>query len=158
MTVTSDEVSKIPRRKGVYVLFDEEKQPLYVGIAKDLRDRLYSHFKGYTHISAYAHHFKSCSVIFEDDLLNRQIYELYLINTLKTPLNFLNNGWKRLKLGVPYPPDQAKKHLCKFVKKDGTPCKNYAHSNGFCHVHGGNGISRAALMRQAKESFRINHS
>ncbi len=42
--IPDSEIQKIPHLPGVYIFYDQQKQPLYVGKSIDLKSRVYSHF------------------------------------------------------------------------------------------------------------------
>lgn len=148
-------MQNIPTGKsGIYIFFGWDEKPLYVGQALDLRVRVNSHFKGFTNTAGFSDYFGKCSVFFEEDKLHRQIYEIYLINTLGCPLNInLNNRLLKWELsrGPAILNDSSR---CGFIKRDGQQCAQRPHSNGFCHYHGGNGVSRKKVVEDALEDFQ----
>lgn len=148
LIIKRGECNKIPDRKsGVYLLYSNEDGFIYVGQTKDLKTRIYAHFAGCTNTSRFAEHFDYCEMFYEDDLMKREIYEYYLINTDQPILNTAKRNYN-----VPSNEiikAQSKPIRCKGIKKDGTKCRSYAHSNGFCYMHGGNGISYSSIREQA---------
>jgi len=58
----------IPHTPGVYVFYNQEHHPIYIGKAKDLRDRIMSHFSGDIRIS-------------KELALSQQVVEIEWINT-----------------------------------------------------------------------------
>lgn len=153
-SVTHEEIDKIPHSSGIYVFFDKENHPLYVGQAKDLNTRIYLHFKGGSNTSFFAHLFNQCKFFREDNQLNKDIYEMYLINTLKTPINLAKNYTKVNEKPTKLPErKKSEKIMCNYIKPNNERCRLHAHSNGFCHYHGGNGITREKIIKDALENF-----
>lgn len=152
LSVSKDKLDQIPKKSGVYFLFNKENELIYIGIAKDLNMRLYFHFHGKTHTFLFIHIFHTCSMFFENDQTNRSIYELYLINDLKPPLNVKGNTeFKQIycrKNSV-----YADGFKCRSIKNDGEPCKRAAHTNGYCSFHGGNGITKQVMVDKAVREF-----
>jgi excinuclease UvrABC nuclease subunit len=72
---------------GIYVLFDEENNLLYVGKAKNLRSRLKSHMYGVASTSVPRDRVCYISIIYVDSPMERDIYETYLIYELKPQFN-----------------------------------------------------------------------
>jgi len=145
---TKDQISVIPRYKsGVYVLYDSKKDPLYVGVACDLRGRISQHFSGTTHTYRYSHHFKFVSVVLESDEDIQEVCEQYLIRKLSPPLNRTKKYKQK-----PIPKRMVNKSddpQCKGQKVNGERCSLPAHENGYCHYHGGNGITKTKIMQEA---------
>jgi predicted GIY-YIG superfamily endonuclease len=79
----------IPRGKsGVYFLFNENYELLYVGKAKSLRDRITSHVKGLTHVKKYCKNFHYVGVLYVDNYdLESELIETDLIRNLDPFLN-----------------------------------------------------------------------
>ena len=44
INIPESEIQKIPHTSGVYIFYDQQHQPLYVGKSKDLKNRVFSHF------------------------------------------------------------------------------------------------------------------
>lgn len=151
LTITEKTVTRIEKRSGIYVFFDKKNNPLYVGQAADVKTRVYSHFKGLTNTSMHSHLFYKCKVFYEDDQLNKDIYELFLINTLKAPVNLSKSYRVKKPNSIKLPKKRNKRTICNHIKKNGEQCKQHAHSNGYCHLHGGNGVTRKALYQNIKD-------
>ncbi|MFC5732162.1 GIY-YIG nuclease family protein [Cytobacillus gottheilii] len=74
---------------GLYLFYNDENVLMYVGQTRDLRTRIKLHLNPKTKTSSGIYHnFKWVEVIFEEDDLSRELYETYMINTLKPLLNF----------------------------------------------------------------------
>lgn len=130
------EISKIHYKdQGIYLIFDSNKNPLYVGIANELRNRLHMHFKGQTNTHMYSHLFSYCSVIYEKDPIIRDIFELYLIKKIDPPLN-RSRICDRTLDGEKIQRVNVKKKICKGVTLNGNRCRLPALEHGFCHYHG----------------------
>lgn len=151
LTIHIDEIrlSELDNRGGVYLFYDDKDNLLYVGIAKKLRIRILDHITGNTHTKRYYHNFKKCSLIYESDELKRRILEYYLINTLNPPLNDSLNTRKIPRNKVPY---LVRNQRCNGMTKNGKKCNLIAHTNGFCYLHGGNGITLQKIRKEAGES------
>lgn len=147
LTVKFDELHKIPKgAAGVYVLYNTEEKPLYVGVTNNLFNRLNLHFLGVSNTSRYKGKFYKASMFFEPIELNRRIYEIYMIAELKTEANIAE---KRFVME-----DSIIHSLrCNFIKNNGVQCKNKPHTNGYCRFHGGNGISRAKMVQKAVADY-----
>lgn len=110
---------------GIYFICSKQNV-LYIGQSSKLKARLRTHFKAKSDLQAFVSDFDKVGLIFQADPHIRLAIEEYMINLLNPPLNLT-----------------IKKHLyCKAKKKDGSNCKAVSHENGFCYLHGGNGIKR----------------
>lgn len=88
--------------EGVYVFYDYYNNAIYVGITKDLRQRLGAHI---AHGST-SNKSLSClmirgliervDIMYVQDVFNRDIYETYLIKTLKPFANRGKTEWDRV--------------------------------------------------------------
>lgn len=146
--LTEEKFNNIPENEsGIYVIFDEQETPLYVGITSCLRKRLKGHFSGNSHTMRYSKYFQKVGVIFESNYTNKLAAEYYLINYLKTPLNGTKN-----RVGLP-PKVTPEKQRCAGYTLSETRCKHPAHRNGYCHVHGGDGVTRTSIMNAALENY-----
>jgi integrase len=88
ITVEKHSFEKIPdNTSGVYCLYNEEDKLLYIGKTRDLKRRAKEHFSGYSNMGDYSHNFYKCSCIYVISELDMDIYETYMINTLKPALN-----------------------------------------------------------------------
>ncbi|MGE6894575.1 GIY-YIG nuclease family protein [Priestia flexa] len=155
LEVTQGEYKKITANKaGIYIMYDVDGNPMYVGQSIDLQLRVYSHFHGLTNTAGYHYYFDTCKIFFEEDEINRDIYEIFLINTLKAPVNLKMKHRRHFKLpeDLKVSPNTKKPQRCNHIKKDGKKCRQYAHTNGLCHMHGGNGVSRRSQIREFLES------
>lgn len=79
----------LPDRPGIYRFYGEDNEILYIGKAKKLRQRLRHHIEcaWVSNTEDVAHNFCFVRCFFVDDPMELDIYETYLINTLKPPLN-----------------------------------------------------------------------
>jgi hypothetical protein len=82
----------LPRSGGVYVFFDSDKRPLYVGKAKHLGVRFKEHFSnlkryGRLKYEDEKYDFKYICYITAHDLLTQSALEFFFIKHLKPPLN-----------------------------------------------------------------------
>lgn len=149
--IRKEEVRKLfPRTPGVYVFLDADSNPLYVGVAIDLKERIRQHLTKQTNTKRYSHNFKKIALIFEKDALKRKVAEVYLINALDAPLNRslrLTDNIGRQKI-VPHKAFSQ----CSGTTNDGHRCKRNGHTNGFCHLHGGNGNSLSSLREVYKKT------
>jgi hypothetical protein len=146
-----DEIHLIPENKsGIYFLYDLEGELIYIGQAADLKSRLFAHFNLLTHTKPFAHLFVRCSMFQEGDQINKNIYELYLINKYKPFLNVrdkVSDRYSEAKKITRFSPK------CQYIHEDGRPCKRVAHVNGFCGSHGGNGITKKTYVEKAIREF-----
>lgn len=158
-TVKLENYNEIPFDiSGVYIFYDSEGIPLYVGQAMDLRRRIHAHYRGQSgnNTQRYAWAFYQCKVFIESDAASRNIYECYFINFLKPPLNKNINPHKYE--GHNFLLDKAEpKNLhpayCSFILDNGRQCLRRPHINGFCSLHGGNGISRQSYIDNAIDEY-----
>lgn len=73
---------------GIYFFYNEKDELLYLGKAKHLRSRIQQHLSGHSNTKTIKHNFKKFRVMYEDDVVSRDILETYLINDLKPLLNY----------------------------------------------------------------------
>lgn len=154
--ISVDELDSIQKESGIYVLMDIQKQTLYIGQSKNLTDRLVNHLSGKTNIEKIHQTIKYVALAFEEDVTKRLVAENYLINKERNfTSNVKNYFGSQIKLGEQAYPSLANKifGLCKTIKPNGEKCKNHAHSNGFCHLHGGNGVTSTKLIAQIVEDY-----
>ena|SRR5690606_23044798 len=132
----------LAEKGGVYAFYKDET-PLYVGKCKNLKTRIYEHVIGMTNTSSFFGSFEYVKFFYEDCPMNRDIYETYLINTLK-PLFNKNKTFtyipkfKGVSVKVKKPTRwerPIKKDRCQHIKNNGEQCKNYVHENGYCGIH-----------------------
>lgn len=149
LKISKTELDQIPPKSGLYVLFDKKRKPLYVGISSDLKTRISHHFKGLSNTSRYASHFDHCSIVFEDCESKKRACEYYLINTLKTPLNLSKNGHSLYSATLP---NEAR---CNGITLKGERCKQRAHGNGYCHLHGGDGVTKSSIIEKVLQEIQM---
>nr|WP_026581189.1 nucleotide excision repair endonuclease [Bacillus sp. J33] len=80
---------KIPRDKGGIILFfDANEDLLFVGKARKLRQRVKKHFEdNVSPIKNHRDEVYKIAVIYVEDSMEREIYETYIINTLRAKYN-----------------------------------------------------------------------
>lgn len=80
---------QIPRDKGgIFTFYNEKEELLFVGKARKLRQRIKKHFEdSVSPIKNHREEVNKISVTIVDDPMEREIYETYLINTLKAKYN-----------------------------------------------------------------------
>lgn len=144
------------RASGIYVIYDCNKRPLYVGRADLLRNRLHSHFGGYSNTYRYSYLFKYCSVIYEEDAELREVGEMFLIKKLNTPLNKPLVSDRGID-GKPIDKKISSSEKCQGTTNHGKRCGLRAHANGFCHYHGGNGITMSKIAEEAALKAKLNY-
>ncbi|MCP3764730.1 GIY-YIG nuclease family protein [Domibacillus sp. A3M-37] len=135
---------------GVYVFLSNDNRPLYVGIATNLKLRLVQHLRKETNTKRFVHLFEKVALIHEEDPLLRRMAEIYLINTLNTPVN--KNGVHPEGLqarSVSALDIKQKFGRCNGLTNDRKQCRRTAHTNGYCYLHGGNGESLTKLRQDA---------
>ncbi|MDW8515140.1 GIY-YIG nuclease family protein [Priestia flexa] len=147
-------LEEIPWYKtGVYIFFDENHQPLYVGKSEKIKDRLKSHFKGFSsETKMHIDNIKYCSLL----LLKRgstslEWLETVVINEYKPPLNTVRNKWRWERLLTP-----KYKHRCKGTNSRNENCGLSALENGFCKNHGGIGKKWNELVEEDMRKLGFN--
>ena len=85
VTLPVNELDQVKKILGVYVILDKHNQPLYVGKG-DLFVRLTQHLKT-SKTTLFRGYIQSVKYFEVWDDTERDIYETYLINTLKPPFN-----------------------------------------------------------------------
>ena len=139
--IAVEDIKNFKEFPGVYVFLDENNIPIYVGQSSKVRLRVRTHLSSGSNTSRICHLFKKVALIHEQDKFKRLAAELYLINTF---VDLRNIGGK-------YRPsfnnlsDYAGRplaNLCEGKTLEGKGCRNIGHSNGYCHLHGGNGIHK----------------
>jgi hypothetical protein len=86
----SASVNVVRRRGGLYLFYGKGKYAdhiLYVGKAADLRGRIRGHYKGTTNTRRIKHNFGIVTGFYEDNPVSRDIYETFLVDKYKPPLN-----------------------------------------------------------------------
>jgi DNA polymerase III subunit epsilon len=76
---------------GVYVFKNEHGDAVYVGKSKNLHKRISAHLGGNSNVKDLMDHTTHCEVFFIEDYSLADIYETYLINSLK-PLSNLDKA------------------------------------------------------------------
>lgn len=89
---TEKEIMDTPEVKGVYFIYGEDGDLLYIGMSANIRNRLLQHFRGNhsatrSNTGEYKHLFKSFNYITVCTMIECDIYETYAINKLKPKLN-----------------------------------------------------------------------
>ncbi len=88
IAVRVNNIELIPRKSGIYLLYGEDKNLLYIGKAENLRDRVKVHVSGQDFSSRkFSRLIQSISCIFVSCPMERDIYETYMINVLKPTFN-----------------------------------------------------------------------
>jgi len=84
-----DEVNNIPKNKaGIYLFYGANNDLLYIGKTKLLRQRIRQHLlSNDINTELLRHHFVFVRCIYVDDSLERDIYETYMVNTLRPLFN-----------------------------------------------------------------------
>lgn len=141
--------------EGVYILMDDQKDVLYVGQARDLKGRLHQHIEGKSNISDYYKEIKYISVIFEADENLRVLAEEYLISIFdyqtKNRIDFFR---RRVQTRNKHYVDTFNIFgRCQGISITGQQCKNKAHQNGYCWMHGGNRVTNQVLIEKAVEDY-----
>lgn len=155
--VRLDNVRDIPYNiSGIYILYDKEGIPLYVGQAGCLRSRVHAHFTGHAgnNTQRHAWAFYECKAFIEIDSASKNVYECYFINFLKPPFN-IHGGVYRGQNFLMKKADISNLHpaYCQHVLNEGRQCSMRPNLNGVCHLHGGNGISRQSFIDRAIEEY-----
>ncbi|MDO5717016.1 MAG: excinuclease ABC subunit UvrC [Tissierellia bacterium] len=92
MFVISEEIKKLPPKPGVYIMKDEKDTIIYVGKAKNLRNRVRSYFQknlGSRKVEALVKHIASFEYIIVDNEVESLILESNLIKTHRPKYNIL---------------------------------------------------------------------
>lgn len=137
--------NKVP---GIYILLDCNRNPLYVGETIHLKNRVRSHLLGSTNAKKFHKDIEYIEIIFEPDTLKRRTIEKFIIaekQDLYNDVRFLQPSIKKEIDGF--------ESVDVFGKCEAEGCKNTGHTNGFCHSHGGNGISMNYIKNKAIEDF-----
>jgi excinuclease UvrABC nuclease subunit len=79
-------IEQLKKKSGIYLFYDDNEL-LYIGKTVNLYSRLIGHINGSSNLKDVKHNFKRVEVIFINDVVGREIYETYMINTLKPLLN-----------------------------------------------------------------------
>lgn len=81
------QVDEIPQKRGVYFLYSKTHDLLYVGKAKNLRIRIREHINGNTNTKDFSNKIKEIEYFVETNAFHAELYETYIINTLKPKYN-----------------------------------------------------------------------
>ncbi|MBB4824330.1 excinuclease UvrABC nuclease subunit [Sporosarcina luteola] len=83
------DLHEIPRDKGGIILFyNGEDELLFAGKARKLRQRVKKHLEdNVSPIKEHRNEIKKISVLLVEDPMEREIYETYIINTLRAKYN-----------------------------------------------------------------------
>jgi predicted GIY-YIG superfamily endonuclease len=143
--INPDTLKSIPYDVGgVYCIYNNENELLYVGKAKELKQRLQSHFSGESvdsNTSRINHLFKYANIFFEECPLNREIYETYIINTFKPLYNkqkciLYKSKFYNLPRFPKKPNKQNLKNRCISITNQGEQCRCIALKNSDkCRFH-----------------------
>lgn len=129
----------IPKEGGVYVFYFED-QPVYVGKAEQLQNRICSHITGKSNTSKIHTSFQTVEYFLEDCPVKRDMYETYLINELQPEFNYHKCFLFKPKY-VKFPSvyvtnDEGMiEGNCMHIKDDGKQCKMRQGDFGYCHKH-----------------------
>jgi hypothetical protein len=86
MTINRDQFTLVPRDKaGIYFIYDKDKNLLYIGKSMELWKRVKQHAKAqdWQLSKMFSDRIDSFSIIFISCPMELDIYETYLINTLR---------------------------------------------------------------------------
>lgn len=75
------------KHSGVYFLYDNNDELLYVGKTNNFRSRLLSHFRGRDVAKPFYRLIDHVTVYFVNENFERELYETYAINTFKPSFN-----------------------------------------------------------------------
>jgi len=83
------DLHEIPRDKGGIILFyNNDDELLFAGKARKLRQRVKKHLEdNVSPLKNYRNEVNKISVIIVEDAMEREIYETYIINTLRAKYN-----------------------------------------------------------------------
>ena len=85
--ITKTELEKIPNTTGIYFMYNENKELMYIGKTIHLNSRVADHLTGRTHTSDICHNFNYIKYIEIDNEELLDDYETYYINLYKPKLN-----------------------------------------------------------------------
>ncbi len=116
-----EEHPQVPSKPGIYCLCGVEGEILYVGQAHNLAEKIMRHATGRTLLFDVIHNFHIIKCFVCDNPLERELYETFMVQTLRPPLNrertFLyESGTYDRKYYTPEYLQQLDKHKAK--KKD----------------------------------------
>lgn len=87
ITLSNSISNEILPNGGIYKFYSFDGELMYIGKAGNLRHRLLQHISGNANTQDVKHNFYSVSCSYLDNPVDRDIYETYLINILRPPLN-----------------------------------------------------------------------
>jgi hypothetical protein len=93
-----DDLSPLPRTRGVYALYDADKRLLYIGKAANVRARVGSHArgtKGAGHFDGWTRHIAEVEALPAYSELEALLIEADLITRLRPPFNRHMRSWSR---------------------------------------------------------------
>lgn len=85
--ISKTELEKIPNTTGIYFMYNENKELMYIGKTIHLNSRVTDHLAGRTHTSDICHNFNYIKYIEIDNETLLDDYETYFINSYKPKLN-----------------------------------------------------------------------
>lgn len=85
--VPFEEHNQMPCEPGIYCLCGAEGEILYIGQANDLAEKIQRHATGRTLLFDVIHNFQIIKCFLCDNPLERELYETYMVQTLRPPLN-----------------------------------------------------------------------
>lgn len=86
--INVDDYANIPAGMGgIYRFYGDSDNILYVGKTNDLKRRIKDHIESLTNTINLSHGFYTVKCFYVDCPVERDIYETWLINKLKPPLN-----------------------------------------------------------------------
>jgi hypothetical protein len=78
--------------KGVYLLLNDDDEIVYVGISKNIGNRVFKHFQGTTHTAYFSSEFSRALYLEVNDDVERETIEKLLINQFRPPYNDVPKG------------------------------------------------------------------
>lgn len=85
--INKNEINKIPNSMGIYFMYNQDKDLMYIGKSIHLNSRVADHLAGRTHTDDICHNFKYIKYIEIDNEELLDDYETYYINIYKPKLN-----------------------------------------------------------------------
>lgn len=85
--ISKTELEKIPNTTGIYFMYNENKELMYIGKTIHLNSRVADHLARRTHTSDICHNFNYIKYIEIDNEVLLDDYETYFINSYKPKLN-----------------------------------------------------------------------
>ncbi|MBF7155714.1 nucleotide excision repair endonuclease [Bacillus albus] len=82
-----ENISNIKPEGGIYFLYSLSNELLYIGKSTNIKVRVNNHIKGSSNTEEHAEEFNKVECFYIDNPLEIEIYETYLINTLKPKYN-----------------------------------------------------------------------